>query len=287
MSKVSVVTGANKGIGFAIVRGLCKQVGGTVILTTRNEERGLEAVKKLKEEDLTATFEQLDITDVASVERFIEIIKTKHGGIDILCNNAGIAGGSTKSCTLFERAQKTLDTNFCSTVRLTESLLPLIRENGRICQVSSLAGLLSWVFPDENNPVRKRFLDPSLTKQELMSFYDDYMNEARHDKYAMFKINCSYSTSKCFLTAYTKVLGRQLLNNTNNIVVNACCPGYVITDMTAENTITPKLTVDEGAITPLFLCQLSSEFATNGEFYVERQVFDWNKLSTDPVYHCN
>ena len=275
MSKVSIVTGANKGIGFAIVRGLCKQLGGTVILTARNEERGLEAVKKLKDEGLTATFEQLDITDVESVDRFVEIIKTKYGGIDILCNNAGIAYKTASTDPLLEKATVTGNTNFISTVRITHALIPLMRENGRICQVSSRAGLLGKNFPDANNSARKRFLDEDVTEEELMALYDSYIKAVENDDYSVFKKDAAYSMSKVFLTGHTKVLGRILAKDKRGIIIGACCPGFVDTDMTSHKGY---LTIDQGAETPLHVCQLPSG-SPNGEFYAEKRLFNWEQQS--------
>ena len=86
------VTGSNKGIGFAAVRALCKQLdNGVVYLTSRNEERGKEAVAKLNKEGLKPQFHQLDIDDRTSVERLRDYLKKTYGGLDILINNAGIA----------------------------------------------------------------------------------------------------------------------------------------------------------------------------------------------------
>ena len=70
---VAVVTGSNKGIGLAVVRGLCKQFKGTVYLTARNEARGLAALKELEAEGLNPSFHQLDIGDAASVEALREL----------------------------------------------------------------------------------------------------------------------------------------------------------------------------------------------------------------------
>lgn len=90
--KLAVVTGANKGIGFAIVKELCKAgFAGDVLLTARNEERGREAVGKLKEEGFDAIFHQLDICDQESTKRLADFLRTNYGGIDVLVNNAGIA----------------------------------------------------------------------------------------------------------------------------------------------------------------------------------------------------
>ena len=63
MTKVAIVTGSNKGIGLAIVRGLAKTFDGDVYLTSRNEERGLEAVQKLKNQGIHVLYHQLDISN--------------------------------------------------------------------------------------------------------------------------------------------------------------------------------------------------------------------------------
>lgn len=85
------VTGANKGIGFAIVEGLCKRYDGIVYLTARNITRGDAAVTKLKKEGFNPRFHQLDISDQISVEKFRDHIKNEHGGLDVLVNNAAEA----------------------------------------------------------------------------------------------------------------------------------------------------------------------------------------------------
>lgn len=91
--RIAVVTGGNKGIGFEI----CKQLasnGVKVVLTARDEKRGLEAVEKLKDFGLShlVVFHQLDVTDPASVASLSDFVKTKFGKLDILVNNAGLSG---------------------------------------------------------------------------------------------------------------------------------------------------------------------------------------------------
>jgi (+)-neomenthol dehydrogenase len=85
VSRLAVVTGGNRGIGFAI----CKQLainGIKVVLASTDEKRGLEAVEKLK--DLTlpghVVFHQLDLTDPASIGSFADFIINKFGKLDIL-----------------------------------------------------------------------------------------------------------------------------------------------------------------------------------------------------------
>lgn len=85
------MTGGNKGIGFAIVKGLCEKFQGDVYLTARDVDRGEAAVKELKNLGLKPLFHQLDITDKDSIRKFRDFIAESHGGIDLLVNNAAIA----------------------------------------------------------------------------------------------------------------------------------------------------------------------------------------------------
>lgn len=79
-----MVTGANKGIGLEV----CRQLAGnglTVVLTARDEARGLAAVGKLKEAGLSnVIFHQLEITDAPSIARLADFLKTCFGKLDIL-----------------------------------------------------------------------------------------------------------------------------------------------------------------------------------------------------------
>jgi len=81
----AVVTGANKGIGFEICRQLASK-GIVVVLTSRNEKRGLESVQKLKESGLSdfVVFHQLDVADINSIASLADFIKSQFGKLDIL-----------------------------------------------------------------------------------------------------------------------------------------------------------------------------------------------------------
>ena len=80
-TRVAIVTGGNKGIGLAIVRGVCKQFNGDVILTSRDSERGVDAVKQLEGEGLKVKFHQLDITSRDSISVLKEHIEKTYGGM--------------------------------------------------------------------------------------------------------------------------------------------------------------------------------------------------------------
>ena len=79
-----MVTGANKGIGLETVRQLASQ-GVTVVLTARNEKRGMEALLKLQELGLSnIVFHQLDVLEPVSIKSLANFIQEKFGRLDIL-----------------------------------------------------------------------------------------------------------------------------------------------------------------------------------------------------------
>ncbi|KAB2597649.1 (+)-neomenthol dehydrogenase-like [Pyrus ussuriensis x Pyrus communis] len=93
VKRYAVVTGANKGIGFGTVKQLASN-GIVVVLTARDEKRGLEALEKLKDFGISdlVVFHQLDVTDSVSAARLADFVKTQFGKLDILVNNAAVVG---------------------------------------------------------------------------------------------------------------------------------------------------------------------------------------------------
>ena len=81
VTRVAIVTGANKGIGLATVRGICKQFNGDVVLTSRDPERGANAVKQLEEEGLNVKYHQLDIDSRDSISALKEFLKKTYNGM--------------------------------------------------------------------------------------------------------------------------------------------------------------------------------------------------------------
>lgn len=94
-----MVTGANKGIGLETVRQLASQ-GITVVLTARNEKRGLEATSKLQESGLSnVVFHQLDVLDTASVQDLAKFVQEKFGRLDILVRIKPYMHFNLESCS--------------------------------------------------------------------------------------------------------------------------------------------------------------------------------------------
>ena len=90
--RYAVVTGANKGIGFETVKQLASN-GVKVVLTARDENRGQEAIGKLKDYGLSdlVTFHQLDVTHSASIDSLAEYVKTQFGKLDILVRRSNFS----------------------------------------------------------------------------------------------------------------------------------------------------------------------------------------------------
>ena len=177
MSKVAIVTGANKGIGFAIVKGLAKTFNGDLYLTSRNEERGLSAVKELSDEGIKVLYHQFDIDDESSIVKFAGFIKEKYGGIDILINNAAIAFKNAATEPFALQAKITLQTNYFNTKLVCEQLFPLLKSGARVVNLSSVAGYLLRIPSDD---LKKKFAssDSTLTVEELDAMMRDFVESA-------------------------------------------------------------------------------------------------------------
>ena len=271
MARLAVVTGSNKGIGFEIVRRLCKEFDGDVYLTARDTANGLKAVAQLEAEGLHPKFHQLDITSQASVENLKQHLVQTYGGLDILVNNAGMAFTDDSTAPPFsEQASVTVANNFTGTLRITKALFPLIRPHGRIVNVSSSAGHLSIL----QNHLQEKFSDPGLTEDGLIALMDQFVNDVHEGQHIERGWpNTAYGTSKVGMTALTKVYARQAARlGKDDVLVNACCPGWCQTDMASGSNA--PLTAAQGAETPVHLALLPPG-SPNGEFWEDRSVSVW------------
>uniref|UniRef100_A0A452QGZ8 Carbonyl reductase 1 n=1 Tax=Ursus americanus TaxID=9643 RepID=A0A452QGZ8_URSAM len=140
-TRVALVTGANKGIGFAIARDLCQQFSGDVVLTARDEARGLAAVQQLQAEGLSPRFHKLDIDDLQSIRALRDFLRKEYGGLDVLVNNAGIAFKTDDPTPFDIQAEVTMKTNFFGTRDVCTELLPLMKPQGEPHQGPKL-----WCF---------------------------------------------------------------------------------------------------------------------------------------------
>ncbi|KAL1301896.1 hypothetical protein AAFC00_006075 [Neodothiora populina] len=287
-SRVAAVTGANKGIGLAIVRNLALEypkssIAGSpflIYLTARSAERGAEAVKTLINDpqlksakvlaqdggDTTIKFQTLDISDTSSIQEFASFLKKEHpDGIDIAINNAGVAMDGFDSNVV----KGTLKTNYYGALEVTQDLLPLIRDGGRYVNVSSSAGVLSKYTPE----LREQFIAASKTSvpecTKLMEAFTAAVAEGKEKEKGW--PSAAYAVSKAGCTAMTKAIALEESKKGRGVLVNCCCPGYVNTDMTKGNG---TKTIDEGAKTPVFLA-LGDIGGETGGFWQSEKIKEW------------
>ncbi|KAK2522037.1 carbonyl reductase [NADPH] 1 [Columba livia] len=271
---VAVVTGSNKGIGFAIVRALCKQFPGDVYVTARDTGRGQEAVAKLQEEGLHALFHQLDIDDLQSIRALRDFLKEKYGGLNVLVNNAGIAFKVKDTTPFAVQAEVTLKTNFFGTRNVCNELLPLVKPYGRVVNVSSM--VINSALKGCSQELQQKFRSDTITEDELVKLMTKFVEDTKknvHEKEGW--PNTAYGVSKIGVTVLSKIQA-QMLNEKrkgDHILLNSCCPGWVRTDMAGPNA--PK-TPDEGAETPVYLALLPSDAdGPHGQHLSDKTVQTW------------
>ncbi|MDM7989460.1 SDR family NAD(P)-dependent oxidoreductase [Arthrobacter sp. zg-Y877] len=140
---VTLITGANKGIGFETARQLL-ELGHVVYIGARDAERGEKAAA-----GLGARFVQLDVTDDASVSSALASIDAAEGRLDVLVHNAGILETEMDGPS----ALRSFDTNAVGIVRVTQAALPLLRRsaNANVVTISSSAGSF-WAVTNPDRP---------------------------------------------------------------------------------------------------------------------------------------
>ncbi len=234
MSKVALITGAYKGLGFETARQLGQQ-GYTVIVSARDLAKAEESAQKLRDEGIDAAPLKLEVTSEADQAAAAKFIEEKYGKLDVLVNNAGVLLDQNlrenhTSETTTDMLRKTFEANLFAPVALTIALLPLLRkcEAGRIVNLSSILGSLT-LQSDPKSPI-----------YEGKTF--------------------AYNASKAALNMFTIHLAHELKGT--NIKVNSAHPGWVKTDM---GTSAATMEIEDGAKTSVGLATIGAD-GPNGTY---------------------
>jgi NAD(P)-dependent dehydrogenase (short-subunit alcohol dehydrogenase family) len=135
--RIVLVSGGNRGIGLEVCRQLAER-GYTVVMGSRDEEKGRVATEGL---EWNVIPQQLDVADAGSVDRMAAFIEEEFGQLDTLVNNAGISNdeGQRGVDADLDRVKESLEANLFGAWRLCEIAIPLMRRNdyGRIVNVST------------------------------------------------------------------------------------------------------------------------------------------------------
>jgi short-subunit dehydrogenase len=135
---VAIVTGASSGIGEATARRLARVPNAAVVVVARREERLRALAGSLGQ---SASFVAVDMLDEDAPERVRAHVSERYGRLDLLVNNAGAAWRATFADGGYENVRRTMAINFDAQLRLTEALLPLLRQSApsAIVNVASTA----------------------------------------------------------------------------------------------------------------------------------------------------
>jgi NAD(P)-dependent dehydrogenase (short-subunit alcohol dehydrogenase family) len=145
--KVALVTGATQGLGLALVEGLAHRLDtqDTVYLTGRNADRVAQAVESLPGGDARIRGEVLDVADPEAANRLAAQLRERHGGIDIVFNNAVMRVGPDDDPRVI--VDEYAEVNNFGTTRVLRAVAPLLRDNGRLIVVASSLGTLHYLAP--------------------------------------------------------------------------------------------------------------------------------------------
>lgn len=242
--QVALVTGANRGIGLEVAAELGRR-GFTVLLSGRSDAAAASAAAQVVVADAASDIRplglDLDVGDAASVARLPHAVRRAAGSLDVLVNNAAafVDWGEVGSDADLDLAHEVMETNLFGAWRVTQALLPLLRESthARVVNVSSGAG----------------------------SHGDEAFGLARRGGRA-----ASYGISKAALGALTSTLAAELEGT--GILVNAVCPGLTATWPGAEQM--GARPVAEGAASVVFAATLPDDGPTGG-FFRDGQTLAW------------
>ncbi len=136
-----VVTGGSKGIGKGIARVFASK-GGKVLVVSRHQAEADKAVEEIKQAGGTASAFVGDVSKPADMEKMAEAAISRHGGIDILCANAGIFPSSKIKDMTAEEFDSVMGVNLKGTFLAIKSCLPAMKRKGqgRIVITSSITG---------------------------------------------------------------------------------------------------------------------------------------------------
>lgn len=235
--RTAIVTGANRGVGREVARQLAR-LGYRVILTSRDDSKGKQALASLKQElgtnmRGTLIYHKLDVTNFESIQRLYDFVVSEYEAADVLVNNAAVLLDQYGRLlqTPLDIYRVTLETNLYGPLLLCQMFIPLMLERnyGRVVNVSSGAGQVENMINDMT----------------------------------------AYRLSKLALNGLTLILADSAAGT--NVLVNAGCPGWVRTEMGSPNA--PR-SAEEGVEGLVWLATLP-EGGPHGGFFRDKQLIGW------------
>ncbi|XP_038678756.1 (+)-neomenthol dehydrogenase [Tripterygium wilfordii] len=267
---VAVVTGANKGIGFAMVKRFA-ELGLSVVLSARDKERGHRALDLLRSQGLNnhVHFFQLDISNPSSITTFASWFKHNFQALDILVNNAGVSFNEIHENSV-ENAESVIKTNFYGSKMLTQALLPLFRPSSPIsfssCRILNISSRLGSINELRNPKLKEMLQSEKLTMDEVEGMVGLFLENVKDGTWKTQgwpEIWPDYAVSKMALNGYSRVLAK--LYKDKGLCVNCFCPGFTQTSMTGGKG---THTADDAAAVAAGLALIPAKDMQTGRFYL-------------------
>lgn len=271
--RLILVTGANRGIGLCVVKKLLDHFPyeNTILLMgCRDMEKGRNALEKLASPPHVHLIE-LDMGSIASIMKAVHYIKENYWNqIDILINNAAIL----EQPGTLERAREVFNTNYYGIKLLNEHLLPIMKDNGRIINVSSQIGPM--ILAQSSQVLQEKYTSKTLTDTELDQLVDEFIvatmsNTFEELGYHVESLPALYGVSKLALNALTYIQARDW-STTKRLTIVSVSPGFCATDMTQNQNTATARSPELGADSIMNAILISPENIVNGGFYRDGQL---------------
>jgi NAD(P)-dependent dehydrogenase (short-subunit alcohol dehydrogenase family) len=233
--KTALITGATRGLGFAISEQLATK-GYKVVMACREKATGGKSVEKLRSKGLDAELLVCDVGNVGSINKAAGTASKKYPVIDILINNAGISGepmSTTIETIDLKIYQHIMDVNVRGAIWMISKFLPMLKKSKEARIINFSSGLAQLSVPR---------MGPQIT----------------------------YSISKTAVNQLTWTFADHLKDT--NVKIFCVDPGWVKTDMGGPNAM---LEISEGIDTPVWLATEDITKLRSGLFYKERKVLPW------------
>lgn len=223
---VAIVTGANRGLGFAAAQGLARR-GYRVMIIARDVQKANSSAARLQTEGLDSEGFAADVGAVDALLPVAEQVGSRYGRVDTLVNSAGILPETDQNASVFdtpfELIERAFRVNTLGALAAARAFVPIMRKRGTGCIVNVSSGMGGITEMNGRYP--------------------------------------AYRLSKAALNALTRILANELSDT--SIRVNSVCPGWVRTDMGGPHA---TRSIEEGVAGILWAATLPSDGPTGGFF---------------------
>ena len=267
-----LITGGNRGIGYAIVEHLLQSPKvSSITITSRKLESGIKAIESLQPKNknkIEMNNRELDLSEDSSLDKLVSELTADKVQYDVICQNGGVSFNQNAE-DLVKEKDYVFKVNYFSTIKLSKMMAEqnILKKGGRMVFTSSTAGHFKYFNKNkEAVEIMSQYKSPDFTEETLNNIVTAFYNESMDPKFEGKWPKRVYGVSKLFLSIRIYLLSRLY----KDYKWYAYCPGFCLTDMTKH--LEPYLTAYEGANTARYLILDDLEEDKNGLFFFESKV---------------